>query len=158
MQQHLYPTDWHARAYACLKRAGWRCEACGVPQGILRVGKRSKQPYIVYLHAAHVNHDPDNQEAELRALCPSCHLQYDWRTERQPASPHRQGYQVVSTSRLLVEMRGAGLLIRQEGERYYWQVGDLSGLANDLVDAIGSALHCLRMERLEQAARKEKQA
>jgi len=124
----------------------------------LRVGKRSKQPYIVYLHAAHVNHDPDNQEAELRALCPSCHLQYDWRTERQPASPHRQGYQVVSTSRLLVEMRGAGLLIRQEGERYYWQVGDLSGLANDLVDAIGSALHCLRMERLEQAARTEKQA
>lgn len=152
MQQYLYPSDWRARAYACLKRAGWRCEACGVPQGVLRVSKRSKQPYIVYLHAAHVNHDPDNQEAELRALCASCHLHYDRRTERQPAGPHRQGYQVVSTTRLLVEMRGAGLLIRQEGERYYWQVGDLSGLANDLVDAIGSALHCLRMERLEVQA------
>ena len=30
--------------------------------------------------------------------------------------------------------------------------GDLSGLANDLLDAIGSALHCLCMERLEVQA------
>ena len=152
MQQHLYPTDWKARAAACLARAGYRCEDCGTPHGVLRVGKRSKSPYVVYLHAAHVNHDPDNQEAELRALCPACHMKYDRRTERKRPAARRQGYQVVSTSRLLVEMRSAGLRITQEGERFYWQVGDLSGLANDLLDAIGSAMHCMRMERLEVQA------
>jgi hypothetical protein len=76
-------------------------------------------------------------------------MKHDRRTEQHPAAAHRQGYQVVSTSRLLVEMRSAGLRITQEDDRVYWQVGDLSGLAHDLLDAIGSALHCLRMERLE---------
>jgi len=149
MQQHLYPTDWKARAAACLARAHYRCEECGIAHGVLRVGKRSKSPYVVYLHAAHINHDPDNPQAHLRALCPSCHMKHDRRTERYPAAAHRQGYQVVSTSRLLVEMRGAGLAIRQEGDRFYWQVGNLSGLAHDLLDAIASALHCLRMQWLE---------
>jgi 5-methylcytosine-specific restriction endonuclease McrA len=152
MQQHLYPTDWKARAAACLARAGYRCENCGIPHGVLRVGKRSKSPYVVYLHAAHVNHDPENQEAELKALCPACHMKHDRRTERKGPTARRQGYQVVSTGRLLVEMHSAGLRITQEGDRFYWQVGDLSGLANDLLDAIGSALHCLRMDRLEMEA------
>jgi hypothetical protein len=152
MQQSLYPPDWKQRAQACLERAGYRCEGCGIPQGVLRVGKRSQQPYIVYLHAAHIHHDPHDPCAELRALCPSCHLKHDRHTERTRPAAHRQGYQVVSTTRLLVEMRSAGLRITQEGDRFYWQVGDLSGLANDLLDAIGSALHCLRMERLEVQA------
>jgi hypothetical protein len=150
MQQDLYPIDWKTRAAACLARAGYRCEQCGIPHGVLRVGKRSKSPYVVYLHAAHVNHDPENPQAELKALCPACHMKHDRRTERQGATSRRQGYQVVSTSRLLVEMRGAGLRISQEGDRFYWQVGDLSGLANDLLDAIGSALHCLRMSYMER--------
>ena len=149
MQQNLYPADWKAQAAACLARAGYRCEDCGTPHGVLRVGKRSKSPYVMYLHAAHINHDPDNPQAQLRALCPSCHMKHDRRTERHPAAAHRKGYQVVSTSRLLLEMRSAGLRITQEEDRVYWQVGDLSGLAHDLLDAIGSALHCLRMERLE---------
>jgi hypothetical protein len=149
MLQYLYPSDWKTRAVACLARAGYRCEDCGIPHGVLRVGKRSKSPYVVYLHAAHINHDPENSQAELRALCPACHMKHDRRTERTSMTARRQGYQVVSTSRLLVEMRSAGLCIWQEGERIYWQVDDLSGLATDVLDAIGSALHCLRMERLE---------
>jgi hypothetical protein len=149
MQQDLYPLDWKARAAACLARAGYRCEHCGVAHGVLRVGKRSKSPYVVYLHAAHINHDPENPLATLKALCPACHMKHDRRTERKETTPHRQGYQVVSTSRLLLEMHSAGLRISQEGECYSWHVGDLSGLANDLLDAIGSALHCLCMERLE---------
>jgi hypothetical protein len=153
MQQDLYPIDWKTRAAACLASAGYRCEHCGIPHGVLRVGKRSKSPYVVYLHAAHVNHDPENPQAALRALCPACHMKYDRRTERKGLTARRQGYQVVSTSRLLVEMHSAGLRISQEGDRFYWQVGDLSGLANDLLDAIGSALHCLRMERLDEEIR-----
>ena len=150
MQQALYPADWKLRAAACLSRAGYRCEECGLPHGVLRVGKRSKSPYVVYLHAAHVNHDPENQEAELRALCPSCHLRHDWRTERKPVRGRKQGYHVVSMTRLIIEVRSAGLHITQEGERYTWQVGGFTGIATDVPDAIASALHCLAMERLEQ--------
>jgi hypothetical protein len=152
IQQELYPLDWKARAAACLERAGYRCEHCGIAHGVLRVGKRSKSPYVVYLHAAHINHDPENPMASLKALCPACHMKHDRRTERMKITARRQGYQVVSTSRLLLEMHSAGLRISQEGDRYSWQVGDLSGQADELLDAIGSALHCLCMERLEVLA------
>ena len=150
MQQNLYPADWKLRAAGCFARADYRCEDCGTPHGLLRVGKKSKNPYIVYLHAAHVNHNPENPQAELKALCPSCHMKHDRHTERKPASAHRQGYQVISATRLMLEARGAGLHIRQQGDRYCWQVGDLTGIANDVLDAIGSALHCLVMERYEE--------
>jgi hypothetical protein len=152
MHNTLYPTDWKLRAAACLARAGYRCEDCGVPHGVLRVGQRSKSPYIVYLHAAHVNHDPENPQATLRALCPSCHLKYDRRTERKPAPARRQGYHVISVTRLMLEARGAGLHITQQGDHYCWQIGNLTGIATDVLDAIGSALHCLVMERQEVRA------
>ena len=152
MQHQLYPSDWKLRAHACLAQAGYRCEDCGTPHGVLRVGKRSKSPYVVYLHAAHVNHDPDNPQAELRALCPSCHMKHDRHTERKPATARRQGYHVVSVTRLVIEARGAGLHITQAGDGYTWQIGDLAGMATDVLDAIASALHCLRMERVEVSA------
>jgi hypothetical protein len=150
MHNPLYPSDWKLRAAACLARAGYRCEDCGVPHGVLRVGKKSKSPYIVYLHAAHVNHDPENPQAVLKALCPSCHMKHDRRTERSCTSAHRQGYQLISATRLVREARGAGLHISQQGDRYCWQIGDLTGIATDVLDAIGSALHCLAMERVEE--------
>ena len=150
MHNPLYPSDWKLRAAACFARAGYRCEDCGVPHGVLRVGKKSKSPYIVYLHAAHVNHDPENPQAALRALCPSCHMKHDRRTERTPAPARRQGYQLISATRLVKEARGAGLSISQLGDRYCWQIGDLTGIATDVLDAIGSALHCLMMERVEE--------
>ena len=150
MQDDIYPADWKLRAAACLSRAGYRCEACGMAYGLLRIGKRSRQPYVVYLHAAHVNHDPENPQAELRALCPSCHMKHDRRTERTHVAARKQGYQVISASRLMIEARGAGLYISQQGDRYRWQVGDLTGIATDVLDAVGLALHCLIMERLEE--------
>jgi hypothetical protein len=158
MQQQLYPADWKLRAAACLSRAGYRCEDCGIPHGVLRIVKKSKSPYIVYLHAAHVNHDPENQEAVLKALCPSCHMKHDRRTERVSSSSHkkaksgahRQGYQLISATHLVREARGAGLHISQQGDHYCWQTGDLNSIATDVLDAFGSALHCLMMERLEE--------
>ena len=77
-------------------------------------------------------------------------MKHDRRTERTRVSTRRQGYQVISTTRLVLEARGAGLHIRHQGDRYTWQIGDLSGIATDVLDAIGSALHCLGMERLEE--------
>lgn len=150
MHHSLYPSDWKLRAAVCLAQAGYRCEDCGTPHGVLRVGNRSKSPYIVYLHAAHINHDPENPQAELRALCPSCHMKHDRRTERTRMAARKQGYHVISATRLVLEARGAGLHITQQGDRFRWQIGDLSGLATDVLDAIGSALHCLAMERLEE--------
>ena len=158
MQQQLYPADWKLRAAACLSRAGYRCEDCGIPHGVLRIGKKSKSPYIVYLHAAHVNHDPENPQAVLKALCPSCHMKHDRRTERASSKrhntaksgAHRQGYQLISATHLVREARRAGLHISPQGDRYRWQIGDLHGIANDVLDAIGSALHTLAMERLEE--------
>jgi hypothetical protein len=31
-----------------------------------------------------------------------------------------------------------------------WRIGDLAGIAPDVLDALSSALHCLRMDRLEE--------
>ncbi len=147
MQQHLSPTDWKRRAQACVARAAYRCASCGIPHGVRRVGKKSKSVYVVYLHTAHVNHDPHNPQAELRALCPSCHLKYDRRMERTQARLLRGQYHALPDRNA-----GCGPAHQPGGDRFYWQVGDLSGLENDLPDAIGSALQCLVMERMEEVS------
>ena len=97
-------------------------------------------------------------QAVLKALCPSCHMKHDRRTERASSKrhntaksgAHRQGYQLISATHLVREAHGAGLHISPQGDRYRWQIGDLHGIANDVLDAIGSALHTLAMERLEE--------
>jgi hypothetical protein len=150
MQQHLSPAGWKRRAQARVARVGYRWEDCSIPHGVLRMGKRSKSASVGYLHAAHVNHDSHNPQAELRALCPCRQLKYDRRTERKRAGARRQGYQVVSTTRWLMEMQGAGLRITQEGDRFAWQVDDRFGLADGLLDAIGSAPQCLVRDRVQE--------
>jgi hypothetical protein len=60
-----YPDIWKDLATACKQRAGWRCEECGSTE---RLG------------AAHVNHDPENPNPELRCLCWPCHRSYDAHT------------------------------------------------------------------------------
>ncbi len=149
MQHHLYPDNWKQRSQACLERAGYRCEHCGMPHGTMRVGKHRHNLYFVHLHAAHINHDPHNSQAKLRALCPTCHMRHDRKTERKQVAARRQGYQVVSLTRLIAHARSAGLFIMQEESGFTWSIGDLSGAASDVLEAIGSALHGLTMERLE---------
>ena len=48
-------------------------------------------------------------------------------------------------------VRSGGLAITPDstGAGYTWQIGDLTGAAPDVLDAISQALHCSRMERLE---------
>jgi hypothetical protein len=60
-----YPDNWKDLATACKQRAGWRCEECGATE---------------HLGAAHVNHDLENPNPELRCLCWPCHSRYDART------------------------------------------------------------------------------
>jgi hypothetical protein len=93
MEKARYPGDWTAIARGVKRRAGWCCEECGkacllpgedwfdfcVRQG-WTVGEAiaaSQHPKRYELDAAHVNHDPENPEAELVAWCNPCHCRND---------------------------------------------------------------------------------
>ena len=84
MYRKRYPPSWERLAQACKERAGWQCEHCGVEQYAL-VESHKGMPYIIYLHAAHKNHDQDNPEPELLCLCISCHARYDYRHKQREA-------------------------------------------------------------------------
>lgn len=73
----LYPKNWEELAYACKEAAGWCCQFCGVAHRTPAIS-RAGEPYIIYLAAAHLDHDPWNPNPRLAALCPSCHGRYDW--------------------------------------------------------------------------------
>jgi hypothetical protein len=78
-----YPRNWRALAIACKTRANWQCERCPVKQRDVRISKRTKKPYTVFLHAAHVKlHDAGNPDPQLQALCPTCHALMDWQHRR----------------------------------------------------------------------------
>jgi hypothetical protein len=74
----LYPPTWDQLALECKERAGWCCEHCGVAHRSQAVSRRTGVVYIVYLAAAHLDHDPWNFFPRLAALCPTCHGRYDW--------------------------------------------------------------------------------
>lgn len=76
--KHLYPNDWPLLRAQCLERAEYQCEHCGIEDETPARSERTGRPYIVYLHAAHKNHDKLNPSPELIALCPSCHGRYDY--------------------------------------------------------------------------------
>jgi hypothetical protein len=89
MQQYRakYPESWEAMARACKERAGWKCEACGAAQHTIAISKRGT-PYIIYLAACHVNHDQDNLQPELKALCVACHGRHDYQQRQRAARVH----------------------------------------------------------------------
>ncbi len=86
MQQYRrkYPDRWEEMARQCKEAAGWKCEECGAAQFELRTSRRGS-PYLVYLHAAHVNNDPGNPDPELKALCISCHAKLDYERKQREA-------------------------------------------------------------------------
>jgi hypothetical protein len=98
MYRKRYPPTWEQLAEACKIRAGWCCEHCGVEQYAL-VESRKGTPYIIYLHAAHKNHDPDNPNPELLCLCISCHARYDYKHKVREA---RVRLEILKHLRLLI--------------------------------------------------------
>src|SRR5260370_20097367 len=155
MQQHLYPDDWKQRVQEAALRAGGRCEGSGAVLGTMRVSRKGNV-YFLPLHTGHVNHDPENPQAELRKLCPSCHSKtHPWlRGKRTPQ--HRYGYQAITLARVRQAARVGGLDIvpDETGAGMCWRISGLAGNAIDVLDAISSALHCLGMERLERQDRR----
>src|SRR3954466_6144877 len=73
----LYPDNWEELAWTCKERAGWCCQKCGMSHGTVLVSKRTGVVYVMYLAAAHLDHDPWNPNPRLAAFCPSCHAEYD---------------------------------------------------------------------------------
>ncbi len=82
-----YPRTWKRLASEAKERAGWVCEDCQVMHGTLVCSPRTGNRYIIYLQAAHLDHDPCNEHPELRAVCPSCHARYYRRPRYRPVSP-----------------------------------------------------------------------
>ena len=76
-ERHRYPANWEELALECKRRAGWRCEYCGVRHGEKRIGRIHGTEYTVVLAACHVHHDPENPDAVLIGLCQACHLRHD---------------------------------------------------------------------------------
>src|SRR6185295_3246728 len=72
---HYHP-NFFQRGPACLKRANYTCEHCGVKRGQEQPTRKGRKDMAV-IQAAHVNHDPSNPKAKLIALCKQCHLRYD---------------------------------------------------------------------------------
>lgn len=76
MYRYYYPEDWPLQVQATRERAGWMCEVCMIPHGAIVRSPRTGNPYVVYLQAAHVHHDHDNPDPDLKAVCPTCHGRY----------------------------------------------------------------------------------
>lgn len=76
-ERHRYPANWNELSRACKEQSGWICQQCGIRHGERRIGITHGNEYKVFLAACHVNHDPENPDAVLVALCQACHLKMD---------------------------------------------------------------------------------
>ena len=103
-----YPPDWEERRARILKRAGNKCETCGVPnheiinRPVYEDGDLvdMKSVYII-LTIAHLDHDHENwdvKDERLKALCQQCHNRYD--------GPHR-----AAQRKKKIELNDAQLLL-----------------------------------------------
>ena len=97
MDRRLYPSNWGAIALLTKWLADWTCQHCGkqcrrtgepLHEFIERVrGPRLSEcpladeimehPGRFTLTVAHLDHDPWNPNARLKALCAPCHCRYD---------------------------------------------------------------------------------
>src|SRR5260221_13327337 len=71
-----YPENWAELARAAKERANWCCEWCGIAQGTECMSLKGK-PYRIMLTVHHPNGDTENPDAQLVALCQTCHLRDD---------------------------------------------------------------------------------
>ena len=106
MDRDRYPDDWELTALSVKQSAAWKCQSCGRP---CRQPKEDwhdflfRQPWTIAeaiaaalhpqrytLTTAHINHDPENPQAELRAWCAPCHARYDLKQIRRKRASDRK--------------------------------------------------------------------
>jgi hypothetical protein len=75
-----YPKDWKKRIRALREAVGNKCQKCGVEHGTKRISPWTGNEWPVWLQGCHVNHDPENPDAEIVIACPYCH----WHHYRKP--------------------------------------------------------------------------
>lgn len=159
MRKELYNEQFEEEKLACKERAGWQCEAilpwtgerCPTRDGDEKYSRRSRRKWIVYLHAAHINNDPQNPTPELVCLCPSCHMRLDRQKENaERPTQRRRGYELTSTDRLVEAVGQAGVTLNAVSEGYHWQVEGtvFEGNATTAVSAVGRAIARMRTELL----------
>jgi DNA-directed RNA polymerase subunit RPC12/RpoP len=68
-----YAKNFKKRAQAAKEAVGWQCTKCGALHGSKRYSRWVEREVTVYLQAHHINHDPENEHAELDIVCPRCH-------------------------------------------------------------------------------------
>ncbi len=142
MVKIIYPRDWEALRLECLQKAGYQCQQCGIKDGTILESKRSGRPYIVYLHAAHVDNDITNPTPQLIALCPRCHMCHD---RQQTNGNRRSGYgKLISTENLARAVSSSGLLMWVESDGLHWSISEYHGVAEGPLEAVVQALSCLQ--------------
>jgi 5-methylcytosine-specific restriction endonuclease McrA len=98
MDRSRYGSNWEKVSRTIRRIAGWKCEWCGVPNGIpLPSGRKGKvvltvahlgTPYADKLGDKHDKHDVRREN--LAALCQACHLKYDIEDHMRNARETRQ--------------------------------------------------------------------
>lgn len=149
MMRELYASNYPERRLEALIRSEGRCEhvmdgkRCPNRLGTFKVSHAGNACFEqLYIH--HPNHDPWNPEAELLAVCSSCHM----RLHRQPeqdgkVAPKKQGYRVIGTGHLLNHLAGVGFAARYTEEcRVAWRF-DPCGYEAEAVDMVDALVMCL---------------
>jgi hypothetical protein len=97
-----YGPDWKKRTREAKEAAGWCCEKCGVKHKTPRWSPWTEREWPVFLQGAHINHDPENPNAELAVVCPSCH----WHHYRKPGQRPAWMVEAMKHRALLEQERG----------------------------------------------------
>ena len=127
MDRSLYPENWEAIALAVKTAANWTCQGCcrpcrrpgeSVSAFIDRIDESFHsdwlddlfdeenlrlKPVRFTLTVAHLDHDPWNPNARLKALCAPCHCRYDLK-----ALPTKRRLKRERLGQLTLEMGGEG--------------------------------------------------
>lgn len=156
MQAKLYASNYWQRREEIFARANGQCEnilpggeRCPVKLGDWRI-TRSRQLQFEQLIIHHPDGDPENPNARMLTICWACHM----RLHRKPgpgrpkASARKQGYEVIRVPHLmelLATRAGFSTWPTPDG-RVGWQIGPLTGEANDSIGALMMALHWLAGE------------
>lgn len=85
MDWSRYPVDWRDVAFAVKDANGWTCAGCG------KQCRRPGEPFDTHertLTVAHWDHDNEEDNVFVVALCAPCHLRHD--AERKGADRKRK--------------------------------------------------------------------
>jgi 5-methylcytosine-specific restriction endonuclease McrA len=108
-----YPKNWLEISAAVRERAGFKCEECGVENGVYRNNSTGEittdmmqaetwhlidgdSVAKIVITVAHLDHQPENCAPEnLRAWCQRCHNRYDAKTRAAGIKARRRAGKAV---------------------------------------------------------------